>query len=76
MLSKKIMWIIETENRENYHTCAFNTKAEAQYRLNEIAESDFYNCGMQIIERSNDFIKFSDNSVFKICKLDNCICVK
>ncbi|MDD5229769.1 MAG: hypothetical protein PHC43_00410 [Candidatus Marinimicrobia bacterium] len=72
----RVMWIIETENRDGYHTGCFDTKAQAQYRLNEIANDNWYLCNESIIARSNDMIKLSDNAVFKIVKLDNCICVK
>ena len=75
MLNKlgKTAWIIE--GFDGYHTGVFITKKEALYRLNEMANETFYNCGLQIVSRADDLIRFENDNIMKITKLDNCLFV-
>jgi hypothetical protein len=65
-ISTNCHWIIE--GRDGYHTCGFQTKKEAIFRLNEIANEPFYNCGLSIKRRAIDFIEYSDGTIFRIVK--------
>jgi len=66
----KIAYLIECKERDNYKTGSFDTKKEAIYRLNEIANNSFYTCGEQIIKRAEDFFTLSDNATFQIVKIN------
>ena len=65
----KNLWYIENKERDNYKTGCFVTKGEAIYRLNEMINEPFYNCGFSVISRTNDMVRLSDNSIFRVVKL-------
>jgi hypothetical protein len=70
----KPAWIIE--GFDGYHTGCFHTKQEALYRLNEMAAESFYNCGLSQVSRSNDMIRFENDNIMQVKKLENCLWIK
>lgn len=67
-MASKTLWYVKSEERD-YHTGCFETKAEAVYRLNEIAASDFYTAGAYITRRAVDWFTLSDGATFRVVKL-------
>lgn len=48
-------WLVESDEKDfPYRSGCFKTRAEARYRLNEMASSDFYG-GISITRRADDF---------------------
>jgi len=66
------MWIIENKERE-YQSQGFSTKKEAIFRLKELINEPFYNCGCSIIRQANDFVTFSDNTTFRVIKFQSVV---
>ena len=64
------LWLIESPERA-YHTGCFETKKEAVYRLNEIANEPFYTCGESITRRAVDFFTLSDGATFRVSAWQN-----
>jgi len=66
VVSFKSVWYIS--GRDDYKSQGYDTKDEAIYRLNEMINEPFYNCGLQVISRTIDMVRFSDGTIFKVVK--------
>jgi len=66
IVSFKPCWRIS--GRDGYTSQGYITKQEAIYRLNEMINESFYNCGLSVISRTNDMVRFEDGTILRVIK--------